>query len=98
MQVVIEIRERLYDEICKGESGGYFNYYLFEVMDAIRNGKVLPEKHGDLIDVDAIPQQVELKGFLEQDGMHLVTIDRVRDALENAPTILEAHETESEDK
>ena len=53
----------------------------------------LPKGHGRLIDVDDIPHNVEMLGFLKQDNMHLVTIDRVKNALNSAPTVLEADES-----
>lgn len=65
---------------------------LTKIMLACRGCSIteLPKGHGRLIDADAIPKQIELKGFLKQDNAHLVTIGRVKEALDNAPTIIEA--------
>lgn len=65
---------------------------LAKIMLACRGCSIieLPKGHGRLIDADAIPKQIELKGFLSQDNAHLVTIGRVKEALDNAPTIIEA--------
>ena len=65
---------------------------LTKIMLACRGCSIteLPKGHGRLIDADAIPEQIELKGFLSQDNAHLVTIDRVKEALDNVSTIIEA--------
>ena len=67
-----------------------------EMVSKVANGTPLPKGHGDLIDADAIPKQIELKGFLSQDNAHLVTIYRVKEALNNAPTIISADRSDAE--
>lgn len=84
MQIVINISEDEYKRVMDGKWEGNV------LADYIENGIPLPKGHGRLIDADAIPKQIELKGFLSQDNAHLVTIDRVKEALDNAPTVIEA--------
>ena len=88
MKIVIDIPEGDYKRIQ--DIPDAFNSLTSRAYSAIRSGTPLPKGHGRLIDVDAIPHQVELKGFLMQDDMHLVTIDRIKAALNEAPTIIEA--------
>ena len=100
MQIVIEIDEDIYNRFTHNEVKPRCEITEEERFqmdaDAIRltrafcNGKPLPKGHGRLIDADAIPGSVELKGFLAQDDMHLVTIDKVKKVLSDLPTIIEA--------
>jgi hypothetical protein len=88
MQIVINISEDDYNGLKRKD--GFDDMFLNCYEKAIINGTQLPKGHGRLIDADAIPKQIELKGFLEQDNAHLVTIGRVKEALDNAPTIIKA--------
>ena len=92
MQIVIDISEELYKASQMFDAR--YEYTAQIPFTVIRNGIPLPKGHGRLIDVDAIPEQIELKGFLSQDNAHLVTIYRVKEALNNAPTIIEADRSE----
>jgi hypothetical protein len=98
MQIVIDIDEDLYKSIighrCKIIFQQRCDYE--DLKNAIEDGIPLPKGHGRLVDVDAIPEQIELKGFLSQDNAHLVTIYRVKEALDNAPTIIKADRSEEE--
>ena len=49
MEIVINLPERAYKEICSGnfDVGGYFKRNL---RDTFRNGTPLPKGHGNLID------------------------------------------------
>ena len=96
MKIVIDIPESIYDIIMEDEMISREQLAVLEKH--IYYGTPLPKGHGRLIDADAIPEQTELKGFLSQDNAHLVTIDRVKAALNDAPTIIEADNAESEDK
>lgn len=81
MKLLIDIPEESYKAAC---NGCMLPPDVENVVNAIKNGR-------RLIDVDAILKSVELKCFLEQDGMHLVTtIDGVKEALNDAQTIVEA--------
>lgn len=79
MKLLIDIPEESYKATC---NGCMLPPDVENVVQGIKNGR-------RPIDVDTILKSVELKGFLEQDGMHLVTIDRVKEALNDAQTIIE---------
>lgn len=94
VDVVIRLPKEQYNNILnKGQVIALSGY---EKM--IGKGTVLPKGHGKLVDIDEICKQVEMKGFLEQNEMHLVTIDRVKEALSIAETIIEADNAENNDK
>lgn len=82
MQVVIEIPEAAYTA-CKAvknvEDDGS-NPLMSCLIDVVARGTVLPEKHGDLVDRDAL-----------WDAYHDLEYD-FYEAYDNAPTILEARE------
>lgn len=83
MRLIIELTEEEYEDIK-----AYKECYDFG--DRIANGIQIPDNHGRLIDADAIPNSIELKGFLAQNDMHLVSIQRIKEALQEAPTVIEA--------
>ena len=100
MQIVIDIPEDVYNRFTHNEvrprceiteeERFQMNADAVRLTRAFCNGTPLPKGHGRLIDADVIPSSVELKGFLTQDDMHLVTIDRVKQVLSDLPTIIEA--------
>ena len=92
IRLVINIDEDMYNLIMSEEYEG--NDGASYSARCIKKGTPLPKGHGDLIDRDAIPNSIELKGFLAQDDMHLVTINRVKEALNDAPTIIKAESEE----
>ena len=82
MQIVIDIPEELYEEIISRDDCG-----LHELTRAIANGTPLPKGHGELKDVD------EIWRLYDHTDIDYTMID----ALNDAPTIIEA-DKESEDK
>ena len=70
-------------------------YYLTHPQDysclaeCVKRGTPLSKGHGRLIDMDELLKQIEFKGFIQQNNMHLVTMDRVKNALNNASTVIE---------
>lgn len=87
-QIVINISDGTYNR-CKNERVGLLPFDIPEVCDAIKNGTPLPKGHGRLIDADEI--QFENAEF-DTYGDY----SRAFDALDYAPTIIEADKTESE--
>lgn len=87
MQIVINIPQKVYDKALSGDGTGtiWAGY--------VKNGTPLP-KHGRLIDAD------ELYGdFIDgTEGYDCQTWNRIEigDIIEDAPTIIEADEAESE--
>lgn len=83
MQIIIEIPEDEYNKICSGnfDTDGYFKMNLKETF---RNATPLPKKHGRLIDADDIKSY-----FSDREGGDF-TAFHFYDAVENAPTIIEA--------
>lgn len=95
MQIVIDIPDDFYEKVQDNYRLGNGDVVQIPIR-CIANGTPLTKGHGRLKDADDIPNQIELKGFLQQDDAHLVTIQRVKEALDEAPTIIEA-DTESEE-
>ena len=76
MKIVIEIPEEIYDFVQNTsfveDENTLFKQtnaerqktlYLFDILDAIRNGTPLPEHHGRLIDADAFQKYCFEKNF-----------------------------------
>ena len=89
MHVVIEISSYDKEWITNG-------YYIPEeinirISEAIANGTILPKGHGRLIDADNVKSH-----FSDKEG-DAFTAFHFYDAVENAPTIIEASK-ESEEK
>ena len=58
MQIVIDIPnevKEVFDKASKDDIYGCFYDYNSLIGNAIKNGVVLPEKHGRLIDADVLP-------------------------------------------
>jgi len=83
MQIVIDISDRKYKWIV--DNPQTYTDYLDE---AIRNGTPRPKGHGRLIDADALKNEWK-------NGFHKKIVDALMD---DAPTIIEADKTESEDR
>lgn len=92
MQIVIEIPEELKNKIDNANEDNYRTYiWWFEttLYCAIKNGTPLPKGHGRLIDADEI--QFENTEF-ETYGDYCIAFD----AIDEAPTIIEADTEGSE--
>lgn len=98
MQIVIDIPEEDYEKIRKtsfventeimfkqSSEDRKGTMMLFRVIDAIKNGTLLPKGHGDLIDVDSLYIPVDIcDGFEAMDYIY------------GADTIIEADKAEEE--
>ena len=62
MQVIIDISEHAYNSIV---SAGYLSCG-FNVIKAVKEGIVLPEEHGDIVDTSKI-KSIEL-----EDSLHII--------------------------
>lgn len=83
MRVVIDIPENDFEYICT-----YSQCEIYKLMCIVANGKVLPKKHGRLIDVDAFIKQAEA------DREHVAymrswTADDVFERLKKAEAVLD---------
>ena len=88
MQIVIDITEDHYKTLQKMAEIGLGYYY-----DAIINGKVLPSKHGRLIDADALCDTFcDSSWNTKEKGFWFYSIDAVK----NTPTILEKNNDNTE--
>ena len=90
MQIVIEIDEKYYKFIKELVENFDYNYTPWNL---IANGTPLPERHGRLIDADALLDKVEFCSFTYEE-FDFVYADDVNDA----PTIIEAEVSEKDDK
>ena len=94
MQIVIDIAKRKWESIQDGMYGGLLDTEMYQ---AIKNGTVLPENHGRLIDADNLftwfDGECKTK-YPIKDGNQYQTIMmyEVFDEIDDAPTILEASE------
>lgn len=87
MQIVINIHEKDYQSMKNG-------HIPYSVLSAIMKGTPLPKGHGKLIDADEL-----YDGFIDgTEGYDCQTWSRIEigDIIEDAPTIIEADDTESE--
>ena len=88
MQIVIDISEKMYEELK------YLNVHGFTtaVEEAVANGTPLPKGHGRLIDVNDLDiTTIETDDYSGNEILDVVT----KEDLDEAPTIIPA-DTESE--
>ena len=89
MQIVIDIPDGCYDELCNAQ---------FPIQDAyrlvawIKNGTPLPKGHGRLIDAD------RLRSMYSINRANFNTVVGIQKWVDDMPTIIEADKTESEVK
>lgn len=87
MQIVIDIPEEIYEEIKTTKS--IYRTGAKVLCNAIVNGIPLPKGHGRLVDVDTIY-------LIDEDFLCQSDYVVAEGAVDNAPTIIEADEVESE--
>lgn len=94
MQIVINIRDELYDEIQKGD----YDYNIFErqafiytMLYNIINSTPLPKGHGRLIDAN------RLRSMYSINRANFNTVVGIQKWIDDAPTIIEADNSESEE-
>ena len=84
-EIVIQLSEEDYKEICSGvkDMSAVYLETTFLLYCAVKNGTVLPEHHGRIVDVDRLQ-----KTFWR----NVAGASAFDDIFNNAPTILEAKE------
>jgi hypothetical protein len=88
MQIVIDIHEKDYQSIKNG-------HIPFSILDVLMRGTPLPKGHGDLI--DTIKLKAKMFDLPQQpEGNYWDGVDAVGELIDNAPTIIEADNVESE--
>lgn len=89
MHIVIDIPEEIYEGIKTTKS--IYRTGAKVLCNAVVNGTSLPKGHGRLIDADTIY-------LIDEDFLCQNDYVVAEGAVDNAPTIIEADEVESEDK
>ena len=101
MQIVIEIPEGAYEEICTAR---FPLQDAYRIVAWIKNGTPLPKRHGRLGDLDALEKEIVngiKAGNYEEGYETFANINGMDDCVEcvkYTPTIIEADNGESEDK
>jgi hypothetical protein len=100
MQIVIDIpneAKEVFDKASKDDIYGCFYDYNSLIGNAIKNGVVLPEKHGRLIDADEVDDAIYkcFEGIQFYDGTGYDIYSDSKESIDKIPTIIEA-DTESE--
>jgi hypothetical protein len=88
MKVVIDIDDNLYTRLF--DNGDIDAMDMLKACVAIRKGTPLPKGHGKIVDVDTI--DLNQDEFISQSDYCAAEC-----AIENAPTIIEADNAESDD-
>jgi len=106
MQIVIDIPEVFYETLRKADaiisSQRSGKTLMSVIFDAVVNGTPLPDGHGRIGDLDAVMSDIsasinEMTNIsIAVDGEYLWV--KLNDAIDNAPTIIGADNTESEEK
>jgi hypothetical protein len=87
MQVVIEMNDEQYYEVCRGDSSAVL-VPKDDLINVIRNGKPLPKGHGDLKDADAMINKLCTHEASELFGS--ITCAEIMDFISDGKTIVEA--------
>jgi len=94
MKIVIELSEEDYKDITLTGENTINLGVLLALRKAVRNGAPLLKGHGRLIDVDELLKEKRCFEDFDGDTFNIIHEETVI----NAPTIIEADTTESEDK
>ena len=97
MKIVIDIPEELYEQCKDIDSIAKLKQIRKNLTDAVKYGTPLQKNHGRLIDVDMLKNDMQAKSEWYGDIFRDV-IERVIDVIDNAPTIIESNNAESEDE
>lgn len=97
MKIVIKIPEETYDFVQntsfvedentlfkQSNADRQKTLYLFDILDAIRNGTPLPEHHGDLISKE---QAIELVEFYQLNPQHFDFVNLIDEIKDEKPII-----------
>lgn len=86
MRLMIDIPDKIYETVQNGT-------YCGTLYEELKNGTPLPKGHGRLIDADMVCDELEGKSFSTSSDYH-----NAIDAVDDAPTIIEADKAEKGDK
>lgn len=91
MQIIIDIPEENYNNICNSETAS--SYSVLHALDAIRNSKlILPKDHGRIMDVDKIIKKMEEREEKLKDDRSIWETAGVETAIDMfGETIIEAY-------
>ena len=90
IEVVIKIPQKVYEDCIMIPSD--IKGWKDEISKAFKNGTVLPERHGRLIDADAFNEELD---NLDYDTYN--DYSNTFDWIEEAPTIIKADEEKTEE-
>ncbi len=90
IELVIKIDEKAYNALTHTKFDA--NLVVDEMRKSIANGTPLPKGHGKLGDLDALREEVSSWGMNDYEPSDFI------DAIDQADTIIESDEEESEDK
>ena len=85
MQIVIEIDEKIYNEYMNLATGRIPTYKACDIAWVLKNGTILPKRHGRLIDADYLREDFKTSkkiSFAERMDISCI--------VDHAPTIIEA--------
>ena len=89
-RVVIDIEDEVYSDITHFSVPMLPDIYPFIMANAIANGKVLPERHGDLIDRSELLRVLETEIMYTEDTKRRATLNYVFCVLVfSVPTVIE---------
>ena len=89
MQIIIDIDEKIYNEYMNLETGRIPTYKACDIAWVLKNGTILPKRHGTLIDADYLREDFKTSkkiSFAERMDISCI--------VDHAPTIIEADKEE----
>ena len=89
MQIIIDIDEKIYNEYMNLATGRIPTYKACDIAWVLKNGTILPKRHGRLIDADYLREDFKTSkkiSFAERMDISCI--------VDHAPTIIEADKEE----
>ena len=94
MQIMINIPDAIKEMADEGDKKLIHMMWMLILIDAIKNGVVLPKGHGRLIDETKLEDIIHDKGFNSKFMNPVFTMTEVADMMDDVPTVIEADEEE----
>lgn len=92
MQIMINIPDAIKEMADEGDKKLIHMMWMIILIDAIKNGVVLPKGHGRLIDETKLEDIIHDKGFNSKFMNPVFTMTEVADMMDDVPTVIEADE------
>lgn len=92
MQIMINIPDAIKEMADEGDKKLIHMMWMLILIDAIKNGVVLPKGHGRLIDETKLEDIIHDKGFNSKFMNPVFTMTEVADMMDDVPTVIEADE------